>query len=134
MRVERLVVVKGICIRVSKPRHKAHRITLKCTNCENIKEITVPPGYSAAHIPSPWVVVSELCDSHDEQVLKIQELPEDVPVGEMPRSVEATMGQYLAAQCTPGTRLTAIGTFVATEKAAGDKIKGGRSKGTGTIK
>jgi len=151
MRVERLVVVKGICIRVSKPRHKAHRITLKCTNCENIKEITVPPGYSAAHIPSacegnllggalekcppsPWVVVSELCDSHDEQVLKIQELPEDVPVGEMPRSVEATMGQYLAAQCTPGTRLTAIGTFVATEKAAGEKIKSGRSKGTGTIK
>merc|ERR1712166_1718346 len=37
-------------------------------------------------------------------------------------------------QCTPGTRLTAIGVYTATEREAGDKMGGSKGKGTQTVK
>lgn len=148
--VEKLVVIQGICISVKKARHKARKIVLKCSNCENVKEVTVPDGYCAAHVPSacdgsrggqlercppnPFVVVDELCEYVDDQTLKLQELPEHVPVGEMPRSFDLHVHQYLVDKCWPGTRLTAIGSFVASERSAGSNMAGGRNKGTDTVK
>jgi len=149
--VEKLVVIQGICISVKKARHKARRVVLKCSACENIKTLTIPDGYCAAHIPSqcdgarsgalercppnPFVVVEDLCDYVDDQTLKLQELPEHVPVGEMPRSFDLHVHHYLVDKCWPGTRLTAIGAFVASEKSAGDNLAGSRgNKGTDTVK
>jgi DNA replication licensing factor MCM5 len=147
--VEKLVVVQGIVISVKKARHKARRVMLKCSNCENMKEVVVPDGYSAAHIPSgcdgrpallekcpanPWNIVDDLCEFVDDQTLKLQELPEHVPVGEMPRSFDLHAHHHLVDKCVPGTRLTAIGAFCATERAAGTSLAGGRQKGTETVK
>jgi len=150
-RVEELVVVQGIVVSAKPAYHKARTVVLKCSNCENIKKVFVGAGHCAAHIPSacdgnalagqmekcppnPFTVVDDLCEFLDEQKLKLQELPEHVPVGEMPRSVDLVVHQYLVDKCTPGTRLTAIGVYTATEKDAGDKMGGSKSKGTQTVK
>merc|ERR1719215_2496454 len=147
--VEKLVVVQGIIISVKKARHKARKVMMKCSNCENMKEIIVPDGYSAAHIPSacdgrpallekcppnPWVIQDDLCEFVDDQTLKLQELPEHVPVGEMPRSFDLHVHHHLVDKCVPGTRLTAIGAFCATERSAGSSMAGGRKQGTETVK
>merc|ERR1719281_778733 len=84
--------------------------------------------------PNPFVVMDDLCQYEDEQWLKLQELPEDVPVGEMPRSIDLNVTNYLTNLCTPGTRLTAIGTFSATETSIGAKMAGRGQKGTNTVK
>jgi len=151
VQVERLVVIQGIITQTRRAKHKARKVVLKCSNCENVKEIHIAPGFCAAHIPqscdgnalaghmercppNPFVIQQDLCDYVDEQILKIQELPEHVPIGEMPRSVDFCVNQYLADECSPGTRLSAIGIFVATESAAGQNVSTNRQKGTNTVK
>jgi DNA replication licensing factor MCM5 len=150
--VEKLVVVQGIVTSVKRARHKARKVILKCSSCENMKELRLNAGFCAAHIPSscdganrvggqaercppnPFTIIDDLCEFVDEQVLKLQELPEHVPVGEMPRSYDLCVHQYLVDQCAPGTRLTAVGVFCATENAAGENMTGARGKGTSTVK
>jgi len=149
--VEKLVVVQGIVTSVRRPRHKARKVVLKCSSCENMKELYLNAGFTGAHIPSscdgnsrggalercppnPFVIVDDICEFADEQILKLQELPEHVPVGEMPRSYDLYVHQHLVDKCTPGTRLTAVGIFCATENAAGEDMASGRNKGTNTVK
>mmetsp|Transcript_55525 Transcript_55525/g.119477 ORF Transcript_55525/g.119477 Transcript_55525/m.119477 type:complete len:746 (-) Transcript_55525:284-2521(-) len=147
--VEKLVPVQGIVVSVRKSKHKARKLTLRCTNCENTKTIFVNAGLSSAHIPSqcdgntgvdrcppnPFEAVDDLCDYQDDQMIRLQELPEHVPVGEMPRSVDLSVHQYLVDECKPGTRLTATGIYCATEYASGGAMNSGnRGKGTNTVK
>jgi DNA replication licensing factor MCM5 len=149
--VEKLVVIQGIVVSAKKSRHKARKVCLRCSNCENYREITVGAGFSAAHIPAacdgnnlrgpmekcppnPFVIVDDLCEYVDEQVLKLQELPDHVPVGEMPRHVDLCVSQYLVDRASPGARLTAIGVFCATEHSTGSGMGGGRMNGTDTVK
>jgi DNA replication licensing factor MCM5 len=150
--VEKLVVIQGIVVSAKKSRHKARKVCLKCSNCENYREVFVGAGFTAGHIPgacdgnnlargpmekcppNPFVIVDELCEYADEQILKLQELPDHVPVGEMPRHVDLCVSQYLVDRASPGARLTAIGVFCATEHSTGDRMGGGRQKGTDTVK
>jgi DNA replication licensing factor MCM5 len=149
--VQKLVVIQGIIVKSERPRHKASKVTLKCTNCENIKEIQVPKGFSAALLPkgcdgnvtagplekcpqNPFQVVTELCQFTDQHVMKLQELPESVPVGEMPRSITLLADRHLVDRCTAGTRLTVVGIFIATESAQGGVIAKARDKGAETVK
>mmetsp|Transcript_111376 Transcript_111376/g.314445 ORF Transcript_111376/g.314445 Transcript_111376/m.314445 type:complete len:756 (-) Transcript_111376:124-2391(-) len=151
--VERLVVVQGIVSSMKTIRAKARKIYLKCINCENVREIHVGPGLCSAHIPSacegsslgaapltekcgpsPFRVQDSLCEYVDEQQLKLQELPEHVPVGEMPRSFDLVVQQYTVGLCVPGMRLTAVGIFCATERAVGEKLAVKGQRGTNTVK
>ncbi|CAK9096843.1 DNA replication licensing factor mcm5 (Cell division control protein nda4) (Minichromosome maintenance protein 5) [Durusdinium trenchii] len=150
--VEKLVVIQGIVASVKTPRDKVRKVVLKCSNCENVEEVTVESGFTAAHVPSGCkgsalrngpttqrhklgqVAVGDLCEYAPDQSIRLQELPEHVPVGEMPRSIELCAQMYDVDRCTPGTRLTCIGIFCATERAAGDKLSRGRNQGTNTVK
>ena len=49
------------------------------------------------------------CSFIDEQKLKLQEAPEEVPTGEMPRSIELSVERYLVDKCPPGTRVEVMG-------------------------
>jgi len=149
--VEKLVVIQGIVVSARKSQHKARKVCLKCSNCEMYREVFVPAGFNAAHVPAscpgnpllgpmercppnPYVIVDDLCEYVDEQVLKLQELPDHVPVGEMPRHVDLSVSQYLVDRASPGARLTAIGVFCATERAVGGNMGGSRTRGTDTVK
>lgn len=150
--VEKLVVVQGIVVKTKSSRHKARKLILKCSSCENTKELTINAGFCAAHIPGvcdgnssrggqldkcppgPFVIMGDMCEYADEQVLRLQELPEDVPTGDMPRSFDLCVHQYLVDKCTPGSRLTAVGIFCATEFNVGERITGGKGRGTNTVK
>lgn len=149
--VEKLVVIQGIIIQARVARHKARNLVLRCSNCENLKEIRIGSGWVGAHIPSScdgnmqrgpmekcppnsFQVVADKCEFRDEQRVKLQELPEHVPVGEMPRSIDLCLDQYHVDNCIPGTRLSAIGIYCATENSSGQKMGGARQKGTNTVK
>lgn len=47
----------------------------------------------------------------DLQSMKLQEAPEQIPTGEMPRSIEVTVDRYLTDTCTPGNRVKIMGIF-----------------------
>merc|ERR1719265_1386303 len=83
---------------------------------------------------NPFQLVTELCTFTDQHCMKLQELPESVPVGEMPRSITLLADRYLVDRCTAGTRLTVVGIFTATEGSPGGVIAKQREKGSDTVK
>lgn len=150
-RVEELVVVQGIVVSAKRARHKSRKVFLRCSNCENVACVNINAGFNSAHIPTqcegnklaagiercppnPWQIIQENCEFVDEQTLKLQELPEHVPVGEMPRSVDLCVDHYAVDTANPGTRLTAIAIYCASEHSAGASIAQRGQKGTNTVK
>ena len=54
-------------------------------------------------------IVSNLCEFVNQQTLKLQECPEDVPTGEMPRHIICMMERSLVDRIIPGTRCSLVG-------------------------
>lgn len=70
------------------------------------------PGDDAAQCPmDPYFVVHEKCQFVDQQILKLQEAPDQVPVGELPRHVLISADRYLTNRVVPGSRCTIMGIF-----------------------
>ena len=56
-----------------------------------------------------YVIMSDSCEYMDQQNLKLQESPEVVPTGEMPRNILLTVDRHLVDRVSPGTRVSVIG-------------------------
>jgi len=59
----------------------------------------------------PYFVVHERCQFIDQQVIKLQEAPDQVPVGELPRHILISADRYLTNRVVPGSRCTVMGIF-----------------------
>lgn len=127
--------MSGIVINASRMRAKAMHIVAQCTSCKAIKEIPVRPGLGGFQMPrkcdrvaaaneqpcplDPFAIVADKCTAVDQQLLKVQEFPELVPTGEMPRHVLLACDRYLVEKCPPGTRITVVGIFSIFSAAKG---------------
>ena len=140
-------MVPGIVTAASKPKHKATHVTLQCRVCRATKTLPVAPGLGGVHVPracdgggggaaggpaapcgvDTWQVLPARCGFVDQQTLKIQERPEDVPTGDLPRSVMAVVDRALVGAASPGARVTAVAIY-STYVADGDGGRGGRGK------
>ncbi|CAI8016498.1 DNA replication licensing factor mcm5 [Geodia barretti] len=139
----RLVKVPGIVIQASGLRAKATRLTLQCRSCRNIiPNMAVKPGLEGVSLPrrcssdqtgrpkcamDPFFVVPDKCKCVDFQVLKIQESPDSVPKGELPRHIQLYLDRYLTDCIVPGNRITVIGIY-SIRKAGTKPQKTGREK------
>lgn len=56
------------------------------------------------------------CKFLDQQTLKLQEAPELIPTGEMPRTLVLTVDRELTDKVTPGNRVKIIGILSIREK------------------
>lgn len=68
-----------------------------------------------------YVIVHEKCQFVDQQVIKLQEAPDQVPVGELPRHVLISADRYLANRVVPGSRCTVMGIFSIYQSKGGAK-------------
>ena len=59
----------------------------------------------------PYQIIPDKCKCVDYQTLKLQENPEDVPHGEMPRHLQLYCDRYLTDNVAPGNRVTIVGVF-----------------------
>ncbi|KAI3443973.1 hypothetical protein Pfo_000638 [Paulownia fortunei] len=125
--ISKLVKISGIVIAASRTKAKATYVTLLCKNCKNVKLVPCRPGLGGAivprscdHIPQPgedpcpvdpWIVVPDRSKYVDQQNLKLQENPEDVPTGELPRNMLLSVDRHLVQTIVPGTRLTIMGIY-----------------------
>jgi len=105
----------------------------KCSSCGHEKVETV--GFGLRRVMAP-----EYCDNStrpgpdkqpcgqrtyrldhdkseyfDQQIMKLQEAPELIPTGEMPRSVMVCVDRYLTDTCTPGNRVKLMGVLDVTK-------------------
>lgn len=86
--------------------------------------------------PDPYLVVHESSQFIDQQFLKLQEVPESVPVGEMPRNILMTCDRYLTNRVIPGTRVTIVGIYSiyqSKRRNAGGAGSGGSGGGGGGV-
>lgn len=67
------------------------------------------------------MVAHEKCQFVDQQVLKLQEAPDQVPVGELPRHVLISADRYLANRVVPGSRCSVMGIFSIYQAKGGKK-------------
>ncbi|EXB96882.1 DNA replication licensing factor mcm5-A [Morus notabilis] len=125
--ISKLVKIAGITIAASRVKAKATYVTVMCKNCKNVQRVACRPGLGGAivprtcgHVPQagedpcpldPWVVVPDRSKYVDQQTLKLQENPEDVPTGELPRNMLLSVDRHLVQTIVPGTRLTIMGIY-----------------------
>ncbi|KAL4571399.1 hypothetical protein LXL04_018158 [Taraxacum kok-saghyz] len=125
--ISKLVKISGITIAASRTKAKATYVTLLCKNCKNVKVVPCRPGLGGAIVPrscdhvaqmgetpcpiDPWLVVPDRSKYVDQQTLKLQENPEDVPTGELPRNMLLSVDRHLVQTIVPGTRLTIMGIY-----------------------
>ena len=81
--------------------------------------------------PTPYAVLPDDCLFVDQQTLKLQEAPEMVPTGEMPRSVLVAVERGLVDKAPPGTRVTVLAIASLFTSGGGDKGGAGSKRNDG---
>lgn len=134
--VEHLVVLQGIVVSVQKAdNRKARKILYRCRRCGNENSKIIPYGFHGRQIPKkcesdffqtdsekakcgpdPYLIVPEKCTYVDEQTVKLQELPEEVPVGEMPRQITLQLSRFMVDSMMPGNRVVVVGILECSER------------------
>ena len=121
-----LIVIPGIITAASRTNIKATSVTWKCQNCGHEVVTRIKFGFGGAAAPrkcgqanpgldkqqcplDPYRIVSEKCEFMDQQTLKLQEAPELIPTGEMPRTFLMTVDRELTDIVTPGNRVKIVG-------------------------
>jgi DNA replication licensing factor MCM5 len=125
--VAKLYKVSGIVVSASTIRAKATQLTIQCRSCRStMSGIKVKPGMEGYALPrkcnadtsgrmncplDPFFVLPDSCKCVDSQTLKLQETPENVPNGEIPRHITLYIDKYLCDKIVPGNRVTVTGIY-----------------------
>ncbi|CAB61472.2 DNA replication licensing factor mcm5 [Schizosaccharomyces pombe] len=126
--ISKLVRVPGIIIGASTLSCRATALHLVCRNCRATRILQISGGFSGVQLPrvceapvldgekkdcpmDPFIIDHSKSTFIDQQVLKLQEAPDMVPVGELPRHILLNADRYLTNQITPGTRCVITGIF-----------------------
>lgn len=145
--IAKIVRVSGIIISASVLSSRPTTVQIICRNCKHTMYLNVSGGFGNLNLPKkcqgshnfddvqsqnkcppePYVVVHDKSTFIDQQILKLQESPDMVPVGEMPRHILLQSDRYLTNQVVPGTRVTVNGIYSIFESKG---RAGGRNTGS----
>lgn len=138
--MNRLVRIPGIVISASVLSARATKLHLQCRACRSPKIVYPPSGLgglgggSDRGLPrrcdapeienqkkdcpmDPYLIVHSKSTFSDHQTLKLQEAPDMVPVGELPRHMLLSADRYLTGQVVPGSRVIATGIYSTFQSA-----------------
>lgn len=126
-KIAHLVRVPGIVIGASTLASRATQLSLMCRNCKSTRVMTLAGGYGGFSLPrtcdgqtlqgisecglDPFVIIHEKCKFADSQNVKLQEAPDMVPVGELPRHMLLSIDRNLCGRVVPGSRIVATGVW-----------------------
>eukprot|EP01133_Synstelium_polycarpum_P004943 gene4943-5741_t len=137
--IARMVKIPGIVISASRTQLKPVNITVMCRGCGDTQRLTVTPGITNNPLPmtcnkrneggqqqcpnNPYAILPDQSVFVNQQILKLQESPESIPTGEMPRHIQLSLDRFLCERITPGTRVTVLGVFGIYQGAGGGRGK-----------
>lgn len=111
--ISQLVRLPGIIISASVLSSRAIRLHITCKSCRHVSHMEVQGGFSGFSLPrkcgsdpepgggskdcplDPYVIVHDKCSFVDQQSIKLQEAPDMVPVGELPRHVLLSADRFV---------------------------------------
>ncbi|KIM48342.1 hypothetical protein M413DRAFT_440069 [Hebeloma cylindrosporum] len=132
--MNKLVRMPGIVISASVLTSRATKLHLQCRACRSTKIIYPQAGLGGLASGSdrglprvcdapepegqkkdcpldPYLIIHSKSTFADQQILKLQEAPDMVPVGELPRHMLLSADRYLTGKVVPGSRVIASGIF-----------------------
>ncbi|KAF9452559.1 MCM-domain-containing protein [Macrolepiota fuliginosa MF-IS2] len=138
--MNKLVRIPGIVISASVLSSRATKLVLQCHNCHSYKFIypqgglgglgsgsekglprrcdATPAGGESNSCPmDPYIIIHQKSTFTDQQTLKLQEAPDMVPVGELPRHMLLSMDRYLTGKVVPGSRIITTGVYSTFQSA-----------------
>lgn len=137
--IAKIIRISGIIILALVLLSRPVALQILCRNCRHTTRIAAPThGFGAVPLPKlclappqpgteqskcppdPYVIVHDKLLFVDQQVLKLQEAPDTVPVGEMPRHIILSTDRALTNQVVPGTRCHIVGIYLIYQS----KVKG----------
>ena len=116
--INKMTSVSGMVVRSSEVKPLAKEITYKCSNNHEFnitleKGMTVPPLYRCGSDPKctskEFTIQPEKSRFIDFQIARLQELPEDLPPGQLPHYIDVTIKQDLVDNARPGDRIVLTG-------------------------
>jgi replicative DNA helicase Mcm len=113
--INKLVSISGMVVRSSEVKPLAKKVAYKCTNCNTVTEAQLKGLVMKKPVKCPACSEKELeMDPEsslfiDFQMVRLQELPEDLPAGQLPHYIEVTVMSDLVDQCRPGDRIILTG-------------------------
>lgn len=114
----KLIAVDGIVVRASPPRQKMVEALFQHECGAEVlvrvlgEAVERPAACTACGRPGgTWRLIEERSRYRDFQRLVIQEKPEEIPIGGMPRSLEADVYDNLVDRARPGDRVIVVGTL-----------------------
>ena len=127
--LEKLISIEGIVTKISPVKQLLSEAVFRCKECG--EEVTVPQSGEKLERPtqcptcaaegrkrSDFELVLEKCKFVDWQKFVLQERPEELPPGQLPRSIEVVATHDLVDVVRPGDRATITGVLtVAPEKS-----------------
>ena len=122
--MNRLLRCPGIVISTSPVKNRAVQLQVRCARCGDTRSVAPTEGpFGRIQFPAkcpgngqqdkgctlyPYAAVPDDSTFVDQQTLKLQEAPEKVPTGEMPRSVLLAVERSLVDVAPPGTRVSVL--------------------------
>lgn len=126
-RISHLVRIPGIVISTSVQSSRATKLQLMCRDCRATRAVNVTSGFGGFVLPrtcdapkvdasikcsiDPYIIMHERCEFVDAQTIKLQEAPDMVPVGELPRHMLLSVDRSLCGRVVPGASIIATGIY-----------------------
>jgi len=121
----RLAVVDGIIVRATVVKPLLLKAVFECRNCKarapipQIGEMMRGPGFCLHCKTKGFDFVEKESVFINSQEMRIQEKPEDLPPGQLPRSMDIKLIEDLVDAARPGDRVSITGTVQAKQEYLG---------------
>ncbi len=127
--INKLVGVSGMVVRSSEVKPLAKKIGYRCLNCGEITEaqlrglVLKKPLRCGKCSEKELEMDPDTSIFIDFQMVRLQELPEDLPAGHLPHYLEVTIIGDLVDQCRPGDRILLTGIVRIEQEQLSQHIK-----------
>lgn len=127
--IDKLIGVSGMVVRSSEVKPLAKKIGYRCLNCNTINEAQLKGLVLKKPLKCINCSEKELEMDPDNsiftdfQMVRLQELPEDLPAGQLPHYVEVTVMGDLVDRCRPGDRIMLTGIVRIEQEQLSPQIK-----------
>jgi len=127
--INKLVGVSGMVVRSSEVKPLAKKIGYRCLNCGEITEaqlrglVLKKPLRCGKCSEKELEMDPDTSIFIDFQMVRLQELPEDLPAGHLPHYLEVTIIGDLVDQCRPGDRILLTGIVRIEQEQLSQQMK-----------
>ncbi|MHA1129591.1 MAG: minichromosome maintenance protein MCM [Candidatus Helarchaeota archaeon] len=130
--IGKLISVNGILTRASEVKPQLTVGVFKCRICGEVMRIPQRDYYTKPYQcqnnscarKGPFEFIAKESQFIDWQKIRIQEKPEELPAGQLPRALDAYLKEDLVDTVRPGNRITGVGILYSAQ----DRGKGGALK------